>query len=123
MSDAKNEFYANPAFGGSFFKFEQDGDTVRGNIVEVSMKHFDANVEKGYAESDSPVYHLEQTDGTVLEVTASYADLKSQLRRMQPWIGDHLAIKRNRKIGTKVLFDVSVSAGRPVAKQTDEAPF
>jgi hypothetical protein len=96
---------------GSFFKFEQPGDKITGNLVEVTTKKFEATDTK--PEQTVPVFHLEQNDGAIIEVTISYVDLKKQLRDMRPQIGDYVGIKYTRKIDKTMLFDVVKSAGRP----------
>jgi hypothetical protein len=96
---------------GAFFKFETPGDKITGNLVEVTSKTFDATDTK--PAQTVPVFHLEQNDGSVIEVTISYVDLKKQLRDMRPQVGDYLGIKYTRKIDKTMLFDVIKAPGKP----------
>lgn len=105
--------YDDPMWGsGAFFKFVNDGDKITGNLVDCTTKTFEATADK--AEQVCPVFHLEQSDGTVIEVTITNADLRKQLRALQPQIGNFVGMKRNRKVGNTVLFDVIVERARPV---------
>ena len=108
--------YDNQAMwgAGNFFRFNTPGDKIIGNLVEVTYKTFDATDTK--PESTVPVFHLEQNDGSIIEVTLSYVDLKKQIREMRPQIGNWIGIKYNRKIDKTMLFDVVVSAGRPAGQ-------
>ena len=106
--------YDDPMWGsGAYFKFESDGDKVSGNLVEITSKTFEATEDR--AAQTHPVFHLEQSDGTVLEVTINYADLKKQIRDLRPAVGSFVGIKRNRKVGKMILFDVVVRAAMPLA--------
>ena len=82
-----------------------------------------------------PLLKLRLRDGSEVEVTAGYVDMKVQLIKLAPQIGQLVRIKRLRKAGQKVLFDVEVrNAAKPAAKAdtpppaddpfaTEEAPF
>lgn len=96
---------------GTFFKFNTPGDKISGNLVEVTYKTFDATDTQ--AAKTVPVFHLEQNDGVVIEVTIGYVDLKKQIRDLQPQVGNWVGIKYNRKIDKTMLFDVVVSHARP----------
>lgn len=116
------EFYEDPAFElGNFFKFENDGDEIAGIIREVTIKAFEATETR--AASTAPVYHLERKAGTqLIEVTASNQDMKKQLLTLKPWIGDWVKIRRNRKVGNMVLFDITVKQAPAAAPTLEPAP-
>ena len=113
--------YDDSKWGGTFFKFAEDGDKIGGEIVAFDWKHFEADADR--AASDAPVYTLRVKDGAEVEVTASYADLKAQLRKTKPQVGDVLWMKRDRKVGNKVLFSIShTPAAGPTAAGASSAP-
>lgn len=113
--------YNDPALwgAGQFFKFVTPGDKISGNLVEVTYKTFEAKDDQ--AARTVPVFHLEQNDGTIIEVTISHVDLKKQIRDMQPQIGNWVGIKFNRKLDKIMLFDLVVSQGRPAGTATTAA--
>lgn len=106
--------YDNQALwgAGNFFRFETPGDKISGNLVDVTYKTFDATDTK--PAQTVPVFHLEQNDGSIIEVTISKVDLKKQIRQLAPQVGSYIGIKYNRKIDKTMLFDVVVQAGRPL---------
>lgn len=105
---------------GAFFKFSNPGDKISGNIVEVTVKHWDATDDS--PAKQSPVFHLEQNDGSIIEVTISHSDLKKQIREMRPQIGQWIGIKFNRTVGKVFLFDVVINAGRPAGTTVSRTP-
>lgn len=105
---------------GNFFQFATPGDKISGNLVEVTYKTFEAKDDK--PAQTVPVFHLEQNDGTVIEVTISYVDLKKQIREMQPQVGDFVGIKYTRKIDKTMLFDVVKRGAIPAGTTRRDYP-
>ena len=118
----------DPALGSSglFVRFEQDGDTVEGDVTAVEMGT-DA------VGNPCPQVALRDDNGADRIVTASQAQLKALLREMRPAVGDRLHITKTHDEATgpgrhpKKCFTVShtPAGARGTAKAVDpaEAPF
>jgi hypothetical protein len=99
---------------GNYFKFEQPGDTITGQIVAIDARRWDDGTV-------SPQLHLD-VNGDDITVTAGQVRLKAALAEQRPEPGDSITITMTdleRRAGGKTLkhFKVDVvKAGGTSAK-------
>lgn len=126
----------NPEYRSSdYWKWVQPGDTVSGEITDISTHTFEAKQQPDGTMSAAktvPVLTVTSTDGKVTEVTCSNADLLDQVRKCAPQVGDRIHMEYLRDVptsfgGKKKLFvvkhrpaDTAPPATNP---QQEEAPF
>lgn len=97
------------ASSDGFAKWTEPGDAVKGTVVEVGVGQ-DING------NDAPQILVEQSDGEVITITASQAQLRSKLLEARPKVGDTIAVMFTdveKRAGGKTLkcFDVAVKGG------------
>lgn len=116
-----------PSSGGDFVKWENPGDSVAGDLIEVRAGT-DIN---GNA---VPEWVIRTDDGVDRVVTCSQAQLKSKAFEMRPVAGDRVSVtftRAEKRDGGKTLkhFDVKVKTGGAkgtaavAADEFDEEPF
>jgi hypothetical protein len=113
---------------GEFIKFENVGDQVVGNILDISIKTWDDGKK-------SPQLVLACDDGEERILTAGQIQLKTKLAELRPSVGDRIKIVHTsveKRAGGKTLkhFDVAIAGAKaapvPVATAADfadEPPF
>lgn len=104
-------FFNDPEFqtASNYFKFENPGDTITGEIVGLSKTTF-----PGDTKPQPQISLMVAGDTEPTTVTAGQVQLKTKLAELEPGIGDVLTITHTeveRRPGGKTLkhFDVSIS--------------
>lgn len=95
--------------GGSYVKFDNEGDSVAGTITAIRKHRF----EDG---SVAPQILLTTDDGEDKTLTAGQVQLKTKLAEQRPDVGDHLAVtyvRKEKRASNKTLkhFEVVVKRG------------
>lgn len=96
--------------GGEYFKFDNVGDSITGQIINIKKHVFDDG-------SVAAQLLLRKQDGTDITVTAGQIRLKIKLNEMRPTSGDWIQITLSnveKRAGGKTLkdFDVQVRPGQ-----------
>lgn len=98
-----------PRGGGSYFKFESPGDSVKGTLTRKGRgSDFDGN--------PCPEFDLELEDGSTVTISAGQAMLKRLCLEQAPGVGDTVAIvytkdERTPKGGAMKCFELAVKPG------------
>lgn len=108
------------AVGGVYATFTAPGDSVAGTIVGTDIKRWQDG-------SVSPQLHIEQTNGQVITLTASHADLRRKLAAKRPEVGDDIYVEftHDEQLPTgnrSKRFDVSSAAATKKAEAPAAAP-
>ena len=98
-----------PAAGGDFVKWENPGDTIAGDLIDV-------RVGTSLQGDQVPEWVIRTDDGADRVVTCSQAQLRSKAFELRPDKGDRIRVtftKSEKRDGGKTLkhFDVVVNTG------------
>lgn len=104
--------------GGEFFTFKNDGDTVSGIINAIRAHRFTDG-------KTAPQLLLTLDDGSERTVSGGAAQLKAELSKLRPNVGDHIQITQTgseARGGGKTLkhWSVVVGPGRAQAPQAQQ---
>ena len=108
------------ASGGDYVRFENPGDNVVGDVLNVTMHTWDDG-------TSCPKLTIRTDDGNDVTLTAGQVRLASALREQKPEAGDRIKVvftEVEKRPGGKTLkkFDVQVTRGGAVAAPAQAAP-
>ena len=97
------------ASGGDYVRFENPGDNVVGDVLNVTMHTWDDG-------SSCPKLTIRTDDGNDVTLTAGQVRLKAELRDKRPEPGDRIKVtftELEKRPGGRTLkhFDVQVASG------------
>lgn len=109
-----------PRSGGTFFKFESPGDSVKGVVSRIGKG-------SDFDDKPCPEFDLDLDDGTTVTISAGQAQLKRKVMELLPSVGDTVVIvytsdERTPKGGSMKCFDVAVKAGDGAASGSNDEP-